>query len=88
MYFLGPDPKALQEIYRWYSKGFRQKVEEREREKVELLRAPRIRNSFSAGKMLFANLRVRLMISNASEYLLKVANALHNYEDDIKPNNK
>lgn len=45
------------------------------------LRAPRIRSSsfFSAGKMLFANLRVRLIISSASEYFPKLANALHSY---------
>ena len=46
------------------------------------LRAPRDRSSsfFSMGIMLYANLRVRLIISNASQYFRKDANALHNYK--------
>lgn len=56
---------------------------------VDNLRAPRMRSSsfFSTGNMLLANLSVRLIVSNASEYLRRLANALHNYnfiKKDVK----
>lgn len=49
---------------------------------VEDLRAPRdlSSSSFSTDSMLWANLRVRLIISNASQYLCKEASDLHNYK--------